>query len=153
MGSDIVFIEDAVQGDNAILWYGKGYEKPISLLTNMDLGEMACRYYKRRFKIEFLFKQLKSAGYNVHKSKMKGAEKVRNLIIIIALAFIFTFCIGLLISEQDKKVINRFVRAARIQHISPLNIALKAFRKDLDMVIGFFSNISKNWDTLFFSQG
>ena len=153
MGSSIVFIEDAVQGDNAILWYGKGYEKPIPLLTNMDLGEMACRYYKRRFEIELLFKQLKSAGFNIHKSKIRGPQRVRNLIIIIALAFILTFCIGLLILAQDKKVINKFVRASKIKQISPINIALKALRKDLELAHTFFSNISKNWHVLFFSLG
>lgn len=152
-GSDIVFVEDAVQGDNAILWCGKGYEKPIPLLTNMDLGEMACQYYKKRFKIELLFKQLKSAGFNIHKSKIQGEERVRNLIIVIALAFIFTFCIGLILLAQDKKVLNKLVRASRIQLISPLNITLKAFRKDLGLVINLFSNISKNWESLFFSQG
>ncbi|MEZ4987418.1 MAG: hypothetical protein R2795_20630 [Saprospiraceae bacterium] len=50
---------------HAILWKDRGFNDPIPLLTNMDLGEMACRYYKRRFKIETMFKQLKSAGFQL----------------------------------------------------------------------------------------
>jgi hypothetical protein len=46
---------------------------PIFLMTNMNLGEMACRYYRKRFKIENLFKSMKSAVFNLYKSKVEGA--------------------------------------------------------------------------------
>jgi hypothetical protein len=72
-------LEDASQGDHAILWRGKSLADPIPLLTNMDLGTMACRYYRKRFKIENLFKSMKSAGFNLHKSKSEGAKRLENL--------------------------------------------------------------------------
>lgn len=62
---ELVFVEDACEGDNAILWLGKGYSKPVPLLTNMELGKMTWEYYRRRFKIETLLKQMKSAGFNL----------------------------------------------------------------------------------------
>ena len=75
-GSEIVFLEDACDGDNAIYWLGKGYEDPVLLLTNMDLGEMACDYYRRRFKIETLFKQLKCVWWMCMKiSRTTSAQK------------------------------------------------------------------------------
>jgi hypothetical protein len=71
---EIIFVQKACQEDNTVWWKGKGFEKAIPLLTNLDLGEMACAYYNRRFKIESLFKKFKSQGFKVHKSKVEGAQ-------------------------------------------------------------------------------
>lgn len=145
-GSQIVFLEDACQGDNAILWWAKGFEAPIPLLTNMDLGEMACEYYRRRFKIETLFKQLKSAGFRLHKSMVEGAERVRNLILVVAFAFIFTFCAGLLMKKQPKAIVNSFARADRVNKMTPITLAQKCIDSALEFALSIFSNLSKNWD-------
>jgi hypothetical protein len=71
-------------------------------------SDMACCYYKKRFKIELLFKQMKSAGFNVHKSKIEGAHRVANLIIVVALAFLITFCVGLYLIAQPDEVLKKF---------------------------------------------
>jgi hypothetical protein len=59
-----------------------------------DLGEMACHYYKRRFQIETMFKQLKSKGFQLHQTRLEGPAKISNLITVVATAFVFTFCLG-----------------------------------------------------------
>jgi hypothetical protein len=148
-GSELVFVEDACQGDNAVLWWAKGFESPIPLLTNMDLGQMACEYYRHRFKIETLFKQMKSAGFQLHKSKVQGAERVRNLIIVVALAFIFTFCAGLLIKKQPKEILNTFTRPDRVNKMRPITLAQKCIESAWDIALCIFSNLSMNWDTFF----
>lgn len=148
-GSETVFIEDACQGDNAVLWWAKGFESPIPLLTNMDLGEMACDYYRRRFKIETLFKQLKSAGFQLHKSQVEGVERVRNLIIVVAFAFIFTFCAGLLIKKQPPDMLKTFARADRVDKMRPITLAQKCIDSAWELALCIFSDLSKNWDTFF----
>ena len=141
-----VFVEDACQGHNAVLWWAEGHPNPIPLLTNMDLGEMACAYYKRRFAIETLFKQIKSAGFNLQKSKVKGEKRVANLILVVALAWIFTFCIGLMLKKMPSKTLAKAARPDRIDDLSPLRLAFKCLRRLKKIARKIFSNLSKNWD-------
>ncbi|MDZ7935222.1 MAG: transposase [Emticicia sp.] len=122
---ETTFISGASESSNAIYWLGKGFEEPIYLLTNMDLAEMACLYYRRRFKIELLFKQLKSAGFNLQKSMLEGEVRCSNLIMVLAFAFIFAFCLGLLVKKQAKEVINKIYRFDRIEIIRPIALAQK----------------------------
>jgi hypothetical protein len=148
-GEEIVFLESACDGDNAIYWHGKGYKAPIFLLTNMDLGPMACEYYRRRFKIETLFKYLKSGGFKLHKSMVEGPEKVKNLLIVVAFAFIFTFSIGILLKIEANQVIAKITRKDRLEDIHPITLAQKCFSKALKMAACFFAKFSKNWFDFF----
>lgn len=144
--SEIAFVQNACQGHHAILWQDKNFESPIPLLTNMELGQMACAYYRKRFTIETLFKQMKSAGFQIHKSKLKGAYQVANLIIIVAFAFIFTFCLGLLLKKATKTTLQLFVRADRVDKMSPITIAQKCIRQNLSIALAFFSDFASKWD-------
>lgn len=146
----VVFIEYALNGDNALIWHKKGYPQPIPLITNMELGEMATKYYALRFKIELLFKQLKSAGFNVQKSKIQGETKISNLIIVLALGFILTFCAGLLMKKQQNNVLNSFMRADRKEQLLPNTIALKAISNNFEFAISIFFEISNSYFTNFF---
>lgn len=151
-GQQSVFLEGACQGDNAVLWWAKDFEHPIPLLTNMDLGQMACEYYRRRFKVETLFKQLKSAGFHLNKCKVEDATQVRNLILVLALAFIFTFCAGLLIKKLPKAVIKTFARGDKIDKMTPLTLAQKCIGSAWTIALSIFSNLSKNWDEFFLNS-
>ena len=79
-------MQDACQGDNAVLLWSQDFEHPIPLLNNIDLGQMACEYYRIRFKIETLLRQLKSAGFYLNKCKVEDATQVQNLLMVVALA-------------------------------------------------------------------
>jgi hypothetical protein len=148
-GEQCVFLYDACQGDNAVLWWSKDFEHPIPLLINMELGQMACEYYRRRFKIETLFKQLKSAGFHLHKCMVEGAQKVQNLIMIVAFAFIFTFCAGLLIKMLPKALIKTFTRSDRTDKMRPLTLAQKCISSAWGIALSIFSDLSNNWDEFF----
>ncbi len=148
-GEEIVFLEDACEGDNAIFWHGKGYKDPIFLLTNMDLGSMACEYYRRRFKIETLFKYLKSGGFKLHKSMVVAPEKVKNFLVVVAFAFIFTFSIGILLKNEDPDDIAKITRKDRLEKIHPITLAQKCFLKAKKLATCFFSKFSKNWPDFF----
>ena len=52
-----------------VLWHERTFKDPVCLLTNQEIGQMAIGYYRKRFKIETLFKDFKSEGFNLHKSK------------------------------------------------------------------------------------
>jgi hypothetical protein len=146
---DITFINAACEQSHAIYWLGKGFEDPIYLLTNMDLAEMACQYYRRRFKIELLFKQLKSAGFNLQKSMLQSAERCSNLIMVLAFAFILTFCLGLLVKRQTTKIINKIYRFDRIEIIRPITLAQKCLDSHQKLAENLIYQFTKQWLTFF----
>ncbi|MEG3979017.1 hypothetical protein QT970_31035 [Microcoleus sp. herbarium8] len=150
-GHQQVFLPHACQGDNAVLWWGTGHERPVPLLTNMDLGQMACHYYCRRFTIETLFKHFKSAGFQLQKSALSDAGRVQNLILVVAMAFLFTFCMGLIASGLDHGQIRVFARADRAKLMAPITLAQKCITWAWHMAVAFFSDLVKNWN-VFFSQ-
>lgn len=148
-GEEIYFIEDACDGDNAVYWHCKKYKDPIFLLTTMDLGPMACDYYRRRFKIETLFKFLKSAGFKIHKTKVEEQHKLNNLLIVLALSFIFAFAIGCLLKQQESKQINNITRFDRVQKVHPITLVIKCYKNDPFLITHFLSLISKEWFNFF----
>lgn len=146
----ICFIQGALPLANAVYWLGKGYSKPLFLLTNLELGQEACLYYKRRFKIETLFKHLKSAGFYLHKTRLKCPKKLANLIIIVAFSFVLSFCMGLLIKEKlPSHSLEVIVRKDRIRKIAPIALAQLAIRNKCPGVMIFFSELSKNFNEVF----
>lgn len=148
---EMIFLEYACNASHAIMWKGKGFEQPIPLLTNMDLGQMACKYYKRRFKIETMFKQLKSAGFQLQKSMLNDPQRIQNLIIVAAIAFLFTFCIGLIVKEQPAALVAIFLRFDRMHKMSPITVAQQAMEDHSDLAYYIFSILSKNFAEFFSS--
>jgi hypothetical protein len=144
-GEQIVFIEDACQGDNAIIWWQKHFESPIPLLTNMELGEMACHYYRIRFKIENLFKSLKSAGFQLHKSQLTDPYRVQNLIIVVAFAFIHTFCAGIVIKSKDIQFLKCFMRFEKINTIGPIALAHQYIKNEASGLLPVFIELVQNF--------
>ena len=63
-------------------------EKPILLVSNLLCSYDIISDYSLRYSIECLFKDLKSTSFNIHKTRLKKPEEVKNLIIIAALAFL-----------------------------------------------------------------
>ena len=146
----ICFIPGALPLANAVYWREKGHPKPLFLLTNLELGYEACHYYKRRFKIETLFKHLKSAGFYLHKTRLKCPKKLANLIIVVAFSFVFSFCMGLLIKEKEpSQNLELIVRKDRLHKITPIAIAQLAIRHNCPCVLIFFSELSKNFNEVF----
>ena len=91
-----------------ICWWGRGYDAPIYLVTNMKDAEQACRYDQKRFRIETFFSDQKSRGFNLHKSHMSNAERLSHLLIASCLAYIWIVYLGDL-CERDgwREVIHR----------------------------------------------
>ena len=86
---------------HVIIWWQKKYKEPIFLLTNIELAEEACFYYKKRFKIETLFSDQKSRGFNIHKSHLDDPDRISRLLIASCLAYIWIIFLGTL-AMKDK---------------------------------------------------
>ena len=77
-----------------IAWWAKGNKKPLFLVTNMDLAEEACFWYKKRFRIETFFSDQKSRGFHLHKSHLDQPERLVTLMIAACLAYIWMVYLG-----------------------------------------------------------
>ena len=110
------WIPNAIGAYNAVLWKEQGYDAPIPLLTNLELAEMACSYYRYRFSIETLFKDFKSSGFQIHKTKVSTPEMIGNLLIVVCLCFLLCFALG--VSVQGHKDLKLFCRHDRVKDLS-----------------------------------
>jgi len=78
----------------AIAWWQASYAEPLFLLTNLELAEEACAYYRQRFLIETFFSDQKSRGFNLHKSHLSDPKRLARLLIAACLAYIWMIYLG-----------------------------------------------------------
>jgi hypothetical protein len=78
-----------------IAWWERGYAEPIFLVTNLDLPDSACHWYKKRFRIETFFSDEKSRGFHLHKSHLSDPERLGTLMIAACLAYLWIIYLGL----------------------------------------------------------
>ena len=79
---------------NAVAWWDKKYVNPLFWVTSFETAEEAYHWYCKRFRIETLFSDLKSRGFNLHKSGLRCPERLSRLIIAAALAYIWMVYLG-----------------------------------------------------------
>ena len=87
---------------NVIGWWASQYEEPIFLATNIHNAYQACRYYRRRYRIETFFSDQKSRGFNIHKSHLANPLRLSRLLIAACLAYIWMICQGLQVVASNK---------------------------------------------------
>jgi hypothetical protein len=149
-GEEVFMITDAVDGINLISWHNATYEQPIYLLTNMDLGAMACEYYKRRFEIENMFKRLKSQGFHIDKTRITQTDRINRLLLVTCAAYLLLSELGRFLKERcNPKDIQHVVCKDRLPKMTFLTLAWKAIKADIQLAIDFFSQISKNTEHIF----
>jgi hypothetical protein len=96
------FTQTATVKLNAIGWWGASYQEPIFLITNMENAYQACKYYRRRFRIETFFSDQKSRGFHIHKSHLANPARLSRLLIAACLAYIWMISQGLRVIAENK---------------------------------------------------
>ena len=77
-------------------------------VTNFETGEEAQFWYAKRFKIETMFSDFKSRGFNLSKSHVSQPERVARLLIAVCIAYIWVVYLGTLARKEDlHKIIHR----------------------------------------------
>jgi hypothetical protein len=104
----VAFTREQYGPVHVIAWWAKAYKKPIFLVTNMELAEEACFWYKKRFRIETFFSDQKSRGFHLHKSHLDKPERLATLMIAACLAYIWMVYLGAFAKHTGwNKVIHR----------------------------------------------
>jgi len=97
---------------NLIIWWKRGHDKPIYLVTNFDCFAEACHFYRKRFRIETFFSDQKSRGFNLHQSHQAIPERLSRLLIPACLAYIWIIFLGTQAKAQPK-IMKQIHRADR----------------------------------------
>lgn len=95
---DVAYTKNHYGPVNAIVWTERNWDNSLYLLSNFELSYTFAWYYKKRWSIETLFGDIKSRGFNIHKSKLADPQRVAKLLIVICLAYILIFKLG----EQEQ---------------------------------------------------
>jgi len=91
---NVLFTREQYGPVHVIAWWAKDNKKPIFLVTNMELAQEACFWYKKRFRIETFFSDQKSRGFHLHKSHLDKPERLATLMIAACLAYIWMVYLG-----------------------------------------------------------
>jgi hypothetical protein len=106
-------------------WRERKWKQCIFLLSNFELSYQAACFYRKRWSIETLFSDLKTRGFNIHKSMLNEPKRLVKLLIIACLAYILVFQLGL--NEQNSILIPFITRKDRMD-LSAFALGLKLIR-------------------------
>jgi hypothetical protein len=80
----------------AIAWWAAEHADPLYLVSNMELVDEACYWYRHRFHIETFFSDQKSRGFQLHKSHLCDPQRLARLLIAACLAYLWIVYLGVL---------------------------------------------------------
>ncbi|MEZ4954025.1 MAG: transposase [Saprospiraceae bacterium] len=138
---DVAYAKDRYGPVNATVWTERNWDGPLYLLSNFELSYICAFYYRKRWSIETLFGDIKSRGFNIHKSKLADPERVAKLLIIICLAYILIFRLGEV--EQNSPLLSKVTRKDRMD-LSIFTIGKKLVDYCLKRAIEIVFSFSKN---------
>jgi hypothetical protein len=119
-----------------LVWHSPEYKDPIYLVSNIEWAKDIMDYYKKRWSIETLFADIKSRGFNIHKTRIKDPEMLHNLLIMIAIAFYLCMIIGVAKDEIVERLPKIF-RKDRMNELSNFQIGRRiiAYYEDRNLKI------------------
>lgn len=98
---EVTFTRQGFGPLQAIVWWRRGYKDPIFLVTNLELPEEACHWYRKRFHIETFFSDQKSRGFHLHKSHLSLPHRLARLMIAACLAYVWIVYLGQQATQQS----------------------------------------------------
>ena len=91
---NVLFTAQSYGPVTVIGWWKKGYKEPIYLVTNFELGEEACYWYAKRYRIETFFSDEKGRGFNLDKSHLSDPVRLARLMVATCLAYLWIIYLG-----------------------------------------------------------
>jgi hypothetical protein len=100
-------------------------DAPIYLISSLTDADAAAGYYRKRFRIECLFANHKSRGFQIQKSHLSDPARLARLLIATSLAYLWVMAVAMFAQEQDW--VSQFHRSDRCD-LSLFQIGLRALR-------------------------
>lgn len=123
---------------NCVVWHQQVYENPIYLVSNVEEANEVMSLYKNRFSIETIFGDIKSRGFNLQKVRVSDPDMLQNLLIVVCLAFLIVFTLGL---NKAKVKVSRIIRKDRVDAYSVFQIGFRIANYIIENQIDIFYKI------------
>ncbi|MFK7899735.1 MAG: IS4 family transposase [Cyclobacteriaceae bacterium] len=108
----------------------------LILITNGD-AKLNIEEYRRRWKIETMFSSLKTRGFNLEDTHMTDDSKLKMLVGILAIAYVFSFLVGIQKEKYDPIKIKQHGRKA----VSTFRYGLDQIRKAISDTKHFYRDV------------
>ena len=137
---------------NFVCWHDiKKHDDPIFLVSNLEHPGDIIHFYDQRYSIECLFKDLKSTSFNLHKTRLKDAYEVNNLIVIAALAFMFLTVLAIQYDQPFwRKKVQRVRKDRKVLSFFTFAYKLIDYFLDNEVSFNFSFQFSKNEQVFYF---
>ncbi|MEM1134670.1 MAG: IS4 family transposase [Bacteroidota bacterium] len=129
---------------NCWVAYNKKEKTSMYWVTNLEYGPDVITYYKKRFGIETIFGDMKSRGFNIHKTRVEDANRIDKLLIIIGIAFLIVFAFGTF-EKQIKPYLGLILRKDRVDSYSTFQIGLRSMQFWIENHLKLFKKFRKNF--------
>lgn len=96
----VAFTEQAYGPVTVVIWWDKGYQAPLFLVSNMTLTDEICYWYRRRMRIETFFSDQKSRGFGIDKSHVSDPDRLVRILIAACLAYLWMIYLGVFAHQQ-----------------------------------------------------
>jgi hypothetical protein len=128
---------------NVVYWHNPKYKNPLYLLTNLEYAPEAESFYRKRYRIETFFGDIKSRGFNIHRTKISNPDTIFNLLIIASLAFILAILFEF--DARRSPHLTKFCRKNRIKDLSVFQIGFRGILYYLKRSLCISFQFSKNF--------
>ncbi len=110
--------------------------------------------YKKRWQIEMTFKAMKSSGFDIEKTHLKDLQRIKRLMLIVFIAFLWCYKVGIYLHENIKAItIKTHKRKAQTIFKYGLkliaNVLLNSQKQDDITIVKFLSCTYKNISIIF----
>lgn len=138
------FTKEALIGPmQAICYWDRRFKDPLLLLTDYTSVDQAIACYRKRAKIETLFSDQKSRGFNIHKSHMDDPKRLHRLLIAASLAYIWIIYLGDLADTKGLRgLLERRDRADLSLFQLGLHMLAHLLNHDLPVIVDFQLNVT-----------
>ena len=85
---------------SVVAYWGKGYDTPLCLVSDLTPDYRLIHFYARRYPIEALFRDYKSYGWHWEQGQVRDLEHMERLLVGMALATWVTIMAGTQVAEE-----------------------------------------------------
>ncbi len=83
------------------------------IMVSFNKPKKAQEEYKQRWQIEMYFKAMTSSGFDIKKTHLQDIERIEKLILLVIIAFIWCYKIGIYLHQINPITIEKHGRKAK----------------------------------------
>lgn len=122
-------------------------EPYIYFISDLQDAKAIAAHYLKRWKIECFFKNLKSNGFNIEDLNLKADQKIKLMVAILAVIYLFALLQGLVRHKRKPVKINKYKSGLSNYRISIFRMGYAIIQYLFTTVAKLLSYIIKLLDT------